>query len=298
MSVQSIYGVISAVLTPLNDALRPDNATFISYCKHLLEEGCHCLGILGSTGEANSIHISDRLQLIKTAAQHLPPKKLLVGTGACSLKEAIDLSKCAVENGIMNLLVLPPFYYAPVSDEGIAAYYDRLISAVAHPDMRIYLYNFPKLTGYRFTSSLIKDLISRHGETIAGLKDSSGDFDGMKEYISINPAFNVFSGTERYLVDIMDAGGAGCISATINITARHARAVWNSRSAELQDSLTLLRASIEKYPLVPALKTLKEQETGDHIWQNMLPPHVALNLEQKQSLFSDFQNAQKKALKL
>ncbi len=292
MSNPSLHGIIAAVLTPMQDNLRPDVPAFISYCKQLLEAGCHGLSILGSTGEANSIHLSDRLELIEQAAIYLPREKLLPGTGSCALAEAIELTRHAARNGIKNVLVVPPFYYAPVSDRGVQDYYDRLIEAVDDPELRIYLYNFPKLTGYRFTPSLIENLIARHGPIIAGIKDSSGDFKSMKEYVGINPAFKVFPGTERYLLDMLKLGGAGCISATINITAAQARAVWDHREQALQNDLTGIRAAIEAYPLVPALKAIVERDGGGEGWRNMIPPHMPLDEEVKQNLFFAYEEAQ------
>ncbi len=290
MTDTSLHGILAAVLTPMKDDLRPDLPAFICYCQKLLDDGCHALAILGSTGEANSIHLSDRLELIEEAARHLPKESLLVGTGSCSLAESIQLTSHALKHGLRSMLVLPPFYYTPISDDGVFSYYNQLIEAVANPDMRIYLYNFPKLTGYRFTLSVIDSLITRHGPIIAGLKDSSGDFAGMCEFAGINPSFKIFAGTERYLLDILQAGGAGCISATVNITAPQARMVWDNHRTDDQEYLTSLRDKIEKYPLVPALKALVEYQEGGQIWRNMLPPFVPLDENVKQQLFSDFES--------
>ena len=217
------HGIIAAVLTPLAGDLTPDLDAFVAYGRQLLGAGCHYLGMLGTTGEANSIHLRDRLRLIAAAAEALPADRLFVGTGASSLAEAVEVTQCAATNGAKAVLVLPPFYYAPVTDTGVQAYYDRLIDAAADADLRVYLYNFPKLTGYRFTPALIETLMMRHGPVIAGLKDSSGDFASMAQYAAIDSGFRVFAGTERYLLDILDVGGAGCISATLNVTAALAR---------------------------------------------------------------------------
>ena len=288
MSDYTPHGIIAAVLTPLQDNLRPDIPAFIDYCQKLLKSGCHGLGILGSTGEANSIHLTDRLILIEQAAKNLPPERLLPGTGSCALTEAIELTSCALKNGIKNVLVVPPFYYAPVSDGGIEDYFNRLIKAINDPSLRIYLYNFPKLTGYRFTPKLIKKLIAQHGPIIAGLKDSSGDFNSMTEYAAINPAFKVFTGTERYLLDMMKQGGGGCISASLNITAPQARILWDQRTEVAQNNLTPLRAIIESYPLVPALKAMIEHQGGGKGWRNMLPPHMPLDKENTTQLLSEY----------
>lgn len=288
------HGIIAAVLTPLGTDLAPDFAAFIAYGRQLLEAGCHCLGMLGTTGEANSIHIRDRLHLIVAAAEALPTDRLLIGTGSSSLAEAVELTRCAAVNGAKAVLVLPPYYYAPVTDAGVQAYYDRLIDSVADADLRIYLYNFPKLTGYRFSPALIETLMARHGPVIAGLKDSSGDFASMTQYAAIDPGFRVFAGTERYLLDILDVGGAGCISATLNVTAALARKVWDGRAAPdarlLQASLTALRAAVEPYPLVPALKTLAAR-SGDAVWGNLLPPHIPLDTDAREQLLRAFDAA-------
>ena len=285
------HGIIAAVLTPLGDDLAPDPAAFIAYGRQLLDAGCHALGMLGTTGEANSIHIRDRLRLIAAAAEALPADRLLVGTGSSSLAEAVELTQCAAASGAKAVLVLPPFYYAPVTDAGVQAYYDRLIDRVADADLRVHLYNFPKLTGYRFTPALIETLMARHGPVIAGLKDSSGDFASMTQYAAIDPGFRVFAGTERYLLDILEVGGAGCISATLNVTAALARKVWDHRdepgAQSLQTALTALRATVEPYPLVPALKALAAR-VGGAAWGNLLPPHVPLDADAREQLFRAF----------
>ncbi|MFC7049471.1 dihydrodipicolinate synthase family protein [Emcibacter nanhaiensis] len=294
MTRQPLHGIIAAVATPLKKNLRPDYDLFISHCRHLLDAGCHGLGILGSTGEANSIHLDDRIKLIERAAEFLPKETLLVGTGSCAIAEAVQLSRCAAENGIKNLLVLPPFYYTPVTDTGIRRYYDLLIEGINDPEVCIFLYNFPKLTGYRFTSAVINDLIDRHGDTIAGLKDSSGDLEGMMDYLTISPSFRVFSGTEEYLLDMIQAGGAGCISATINITSSMARAVWDSHAPHLQNHLTELRTAIQAHPLVPAVKAILASQSGIPAWRTMAPPYVPLEGETERQLLDTLGELQRK----
>ena len=158
---------------------------------------------------ATSRESVQRLDVIATAADELPAEKLLIGTGACSIADAVTLTGAAAERGLNNVLVLPPFYYRPVRDEGVFAYYAALIEAVGDPNLRIYLYNFPQRTGFGFSSDLVGRLRDSFGAVIAGMKDSSGDWEHMHEMCRTQPGFHMFAGTEVYLLDILRAGGVG-----------------------------------------------------------------------------------------
>ena len=276
-------GVFAAVLTPLDAALAPDHEAFLRHASALLDGGCDGLAVLGSTGEANSLSLDQRLALIETAATQLPAGRLLIGTGSCAVAEAVALTRASLAAGVANVLVLPPFYYRPVTDDGVFAYFERLIEQAADDRLRVFLYNFPQLTGFAFTAALIRRLRDRFGPVIAGMKDSSGDWESMRGFCTVVPDFAVYAGTERFLLDILDQGGAGCITATANLTAGHCQAVFQAwlagdraRAETAQARLTEIRLAMQRHPLVPLQKALMARRTGDPSWRRLLPPFAPL----------------------
>lgn len=277
-------GVFAAALTPLDQDLAPDHDAFVRHGKALLAGGCDGLGVLGSTGEANSLPLAQRRALLESAANELPRERLLMGTGACALADTVEMTRASVAAGIFNVLVLPPFYYKPVSEDGVFAFFSQLIDSVADERLRVFLYNFPQLTGFAFTTRLIERLYDRHGAIIAGAKDSSGDWQSMRSLCGCVPGFAAYAGTEKFLLDILDEGGAGCITATANLTAAACQSVFRSwqdgdRAAAEghQARLTEVRMAMQQHPLVPLQKGLMQRRTGDGTWARMLPPFVPLD---------------------
>ena len=273
------HGVFAAALTPLNQSLAPDHDAFVDHALALLEGGCDGLAVLGSTGEANSLPVDRRQALIEAATDRLPADRLLMGTGSCAVDEAVRLTKASLQGGAVNVLVLPPFYYKPQSDDGAFAFFARLIDSVDDQRLRVFLYNFPQLTGFAFSANLVDRLRRRYGPVIAGMKDSSGDWESMKARCGVGPDFAVYAGTERFLLDILGEGGAGCVTATANLTAPLCQAVlsaWragaHAEAKALQERLTAIRLEIQAHPLVPAQKALLEHRTGDPGWRHLLPP--------------------------
>lgn len=277
-------GVFAAALTPLDSSLAPDHDGFVRHAASLLEDGCDGVAVLGSTGEANSLTLDQRLALIETAAARLPPDRLLIGTGACAVPDAIGLTRASVDAGVFNVLVLPPFYYRPVTDDGVFAYFARLIDGVGTDRLRVFLYNFPQMTGFTFGAGLIRRLHDRFGPAIAGMKDSSGDWESMRTLCAVVPDFALYAGTERFLLDILDEGGAGCITATANLTSSRCQSVfqaWQSgnraEAERLQAELTEIRLAMQHHPLVPLQKAILQRRTGDDGWSRMLPPFAPLD---------------------
>lgn len=273
------HGVYAASLTPMTDRFEPDIGRLIAHSRWLLANGCDGLGILGTTGEANSLSLADRRRIIDATAAALPKERLMPGIGSCSLVDAIKLARVALNAGVRNVLCLPPFYYKGVPDAGVEAFFASLIDRVGSPDLRLYLYNFPQLTGYAFPLAMVERLRTRFGAVVAGMKDSSGDFANMASFAKALPGFRVFSGTEQYLLDMIEAGGVGCVSATANLTAPWCRKVIDAQGAsrrEAQDHLTKLRLAIQAKPLIPGIKGLMARLTGDARWQAMCPPYVPL----------------------
>jgi 4-hydroxy-tetrahydrodipicolinate synthase len=291
MDNSSLRGVFAAALTPMGGDLDPDRAAFVAHCRRLLDTGCHGLGVFGTTGEANSLSVQARLSALEALIEGgVPGESLLPGTGSCVLEDTTRLSRAALEAGSAGVLVLPPFYYKDVSDEGVFRFFASLIEQIGDRRLRVYLYHFPQMTGVGFGLPLIGRLLETYPGVVVGMKDSAGDWERIEAVCREFPGFSVFAGTERYLLDTLRHGGAGCISATVNVTSRLARQVYDAHEAAqedadiLQERLTGLRATIEAYPLISVLKHLMQHYTHEESWSNLRPPLCRLTEDQAQDL--------------
>ena len=282
--------VFSAVLTPFKKDLTLDTKLFISHCESLLKNNIS-LAPLGTTGEANSISISEKVNLIKTIANSdLPKEKIIIGTGNTSFIDAALLTKTAVENNIYSVLLLPPFYYKNVSDEGVYQYYKEIINTVKSTSLRIFLYNIPQVSGVTISIDLVNRLKKEFSDTITGIKDSSGNFENTKKYKEIKN-FIVYPGSEKFLYDGLNIGCSGCISATTNVNIEAAKLINSfdkSEGESINKKIKSVRDVFEKYPVIPALKATKIKE--DSNWSNIRPPLVALSDQQRSNLAKDLKD--------
>jgi len=286
-----LRGVYAAVLTPVDDDLEPNKKAFIAHCRWLLANGCDGLAPLGTTGEANSFSVAQRLALIETSAgAGLPMGKFITGTGSCALADAVALTKAALAAGSGGALLLPPFYYKNPSEEGLFAFFSEVVQRVGDARLRLYLYHFPQMSAVPITASLIARLKNAYGDVIAGLKDSSGDWNYSAKLLEEFPGFGVFSGSEQFLLANLRAGGVGCISASTNVTAPMAQAVyraWQRPEAEdLQKALTAARLALQAFPFQGGLKELVAGMTGDRQWRNPLPPNRPLTAAQRDDMLA------------
>ena len=282
--------VYSAVLTPFKKDLTIDTKLFMSHCEFLLKNNIS-LAPLGTTGEANSVSISEKIDLIKTIANSdLPKEKIIVGTGNTSFVDAAFLTKTAVENKIYSVLLLPPFYYKNVSDEGVYQYYKEIINTVKSTNLRIFLYNIPQVSGVTISIDLVNRLKKEFSDIITGIKDSSGNFENTKKYKEVKN-FIVYPGSEKFLYDGLHIGCSGCISATTNVNIEAAKLInfFNKSEGELiNKKIKAVRDIFEKYPVIPALKATKIKE--DSNWSNIRPPLVALTDQQRSNLAKDLKD--------
>jgi 4-hydroxy-tetrahydrodipicolinate synthase len=287
---QNLRGILAAAITPFDRRSQPHHARFIAHCKHLLQNGCDGINVLGTTGEANSIGLADRFDLMDAVASSgLPMDRLMVGTGAPAVEDAIRLTKHAQACGFAGALILPPFYYKNVSDDGIFAFLSRLIERVDPRRIKIYLYNFPAMTGLWYSVPLIERLVHEFPGIVVGIKDSASDRNFQRELLARIPGFQVFPGTEAYIAEAKRDGCTGCISATTNVTSREAQAAWTAGDADYpdkQERVAALRTAIAAYPLVPAVKAIKAHNARNDKWERMLPPLVPLGIEQRSKLFA------------
>jgi 4-hydroxy-tetrahydrodipicolinate synthase len=276
VSKATLRGVIAAIATPVDERGEPDTARAVKLAKFLLDGGCDGLNVLGTTGEATSFSLEQRKRVMSAYQEAgLPGERLMVGTGAAAVADAVALSRHAAELGFAGALVLPPFYYKGVPDDGLVAYLDAIVSATAEKALPIYLYNFPALSGLPWGVPLIRRLREKFGARIAGLKDSSGDMPYAREAVTIGSDFAVFPSTEAVLLDARAGQFAGCISATANLNADLCGRAFRNGDAAALDAAVTIRKLFDGKALVPGIKALLAHIHGDPALARVQPPLAA-----------------------
>jgi 4-hydroxy-tetrahydrodipicolinate synthase len=292
MTSQPFAGVLVPVLTPFDRQGEPDAARFVAFCRWLLEQGAGGLSIFGTTSEANSMSPSERMHLLdKLVAAGIPAEKLMPGVGACALSDVATLARHAVGHGCGGILMLPPFYYKGVPDDGIFAFLSAVIDRVASPALRIYLYHIPPVAVVGYSLDLVGRLIKAYPTTVVGLKDSSGDWNNTAALLDRYPGFAVFPGSEVFLLDGLRKGAKGCITATGNINVPGIKKLydnWQGPNADaLQAEITLARKTMQAYPMIPALKRVVAHFHNDPDWAAVRPPLMPLDAAQSKALLAD-----------
>ena len=278
-----MQGVLSPVVTPFDADLQPDRARFVRHCQWLLSQDVG-LAVFGTNSEGNSLTVGEKIALLDTLVEAgLPPTRMMPGTGACALGDTVELTRHATKLGCGGVLMLPPFYYKGNSDEGLFRSYSEVIQRVGDPRLRIYLYHIPPIAQVPITLTLIERLLKAYPGTIAGVKDSSGNWPNTQAMLEqFQPhGFDVFPGSESFLLPALRGGGAGCISATANVNpgpiARLA-ATWQQDDADHQQAgLDAVRNVFQSYVMIPALKAAIAHYGDDPAWDTVRPPLVELD---------------------
>jgi 4-hydroxy-tetrahydrodipicolinate synthase len=285
-----IRGVLSPVLTPFNADLSPSLPRLVRHCRSLLEQDVG-LAVFGTNSEATSMTIAEKRGLLDgLLAEGVPAARLMPGVGACAAPDVIEMTRHAVGAGCAGVLMLPPFYYKGVSEEGLFRTFANVIDAVNDDRLRIYLYHIPPVTQVGISPQLIERLLRSFPTILAGIKDSSGDWDNTAALLQRfrGADFDVFAGSETILVDTMRYGGAGVISATANVNpAAIARlcSQWEYPDADLeQTALNKVRAVFGQFPLIAAMKTAMASGLHDASWTTLRPPLVELDRIQRETL--------------
>jgi 4-hydroxy-tetrahydrodipicolinate synthase len=279
-------GVFTAILTPLNDDFSVDYDLLLEHSQFLIQNGTNGITLLGTTGEANSFSIPERKEiLIKVITGGVDPSMLMVGTGCCAVPDTVELTRHAVDQGVGAVLMLPPFYYKQVTEDGVVQYFRQVIERVNHPDLRVILYHFPKMSGLGFSVPLIRRLVQLYPGIIIGIKDSTGSLSNMKTIHEEVPHFRVYAGTEKLLKEILEMGGGGCISATANVTIKHIAKLiklWQSNSdLTAQDQVVKdVRSSFDGLPFTGALKAFMADATGNNNWAYIRPPNQIISKQE------------------
>lgn len=283
-SSRPLAGILPAVPTPVDAGGAPDVGRFLVHARWALAQGCHGLNVLGTTGEANCLSTGQRKAVMEAAATALDGTPLMVGTGTPDLATTIELTRHACALGYAGALVLPPWYYKNVSDDGLFAWYERLIAGTADAPIPLYFYNFPHMTGVPLSLQLMGRLKAAFPRRIAGVKDSSGDFALSAALVDIGD-FDVFPGNEMALSAQGAPRYAGCISATVNVTAPLAVRFWANRDdARLRRRIDETRTALSAFPFVPAVKYLLSRIHDDPEFERVLVPHLPLDAGRKARL--------------
>ena len=292
MNTERFSGVLAPVVTPFNQSLEVDKDRLLSHCRWLLASNVG-LAVFGTNSEANSLSTDEKVELLHFLVDSgIDPKRMMPGTGTCALPDSVRLTSEAVKLGCKGTLMLPPFYYKGVSDDGLYASYAEIIERVGNTDLQIYLYHIPPIAQIPLSVALIDRLVKNYPNSIAGIKDSSGDWEGTLAFLTGGwDDFRVFCGSESFLLANMRQGGAGCISATANVNPAAIHNLfksWQSTDAEnLQDQLNSVRQLIQNYPMIPALKSTIAICAKDDTWHTVRPPLTALSSELLSKLSSD-----------
>jgi 4-hydroxy-tetrahydrodipicolinate synthase len=272
-TAKPLQGVIAAIATAVDGTGVPDAARSVALARFLLGNGCDGLNVLGTTGEATSFSLEQRRAVMSAyAASGLPLDRMMVGTGAAAVADAIALTRHAAELGFAGALVLPPFYYKGVPDDGLVAYIDAIMSATAARPIPIYLYHFPAQSGLPWHVALIRRLLQKFGTRIVGLKDSSGDMAYAREAASLSPDFKVFPSTEAALPQARAGTFAGCISATANLNADLCARAWQSGDTAALAEAVAIRQLFDGKQLVSGVKALLAHIHNDPEWGRTAAP--------------------------
>lgn len=273
---KTLSGVIAAIATPIDESGTPDLTRAMKLARFLLDNGCDGLNVLGTTGEATSFSLAERKSVMDAYKSNgLPLSRLMVGTGAAAVSDAVALTRHAAELGFGGALVLPPFYYKGVPDDGLVGYIDTIVKATADTPIPLYLYHYPAMSGLPWHVTLIKRLLDSYSSRIVGLKDSSGDMDYARAAAALSKDFAVFPSTEACLLEARGGAFAGCISATANLNPDLCARAWAAGDSTALDAAVTIRRLFEGKPLVAGVKALLAHIHGDPALARMKPPLAA-----------------------
>jgi 4-hydroxy-tetrahydrodipicolinate synthase len=282
MTTDAFRGILVPALTPFRRDLSPDADALLAHCRSLLGQGIDGLAVFGTTSEANSLGVDERIGLLEHLIDGgIRAEKLMPGTGTCALTDTIRLTRHAVEHGCGGVLMLPPFYYKTVTDEGLFASYAEVVERVGDMRLRIYLYHIPPVAQVGLSLGLIGRLLETYPQSIAGLKDSSGDWSNTAAILREYPQLATFCGSEVFLLETLRHGGAGSITATANVNPAQIRALygaWRDAGADdLQRRITAVRKAYEPFATIPALKAVAADYYVQPEWRVVRPPLRALD---------------------
>ncbi|MFH1808182.1 MAG: dihydrodipicolinate synthase family protein [Pseudomonadota bacterium] len=290
----SLQGIWAPLVTPVDEGLAIDGPRLAAHAQRVLAEGCQGVVLFGTTGEAPSFAVAQRQAALEALLDAgVQCERIVVGATACALSDAVALSLHALQCGVDHVLVMPPFFFRHVDDEGLIAYFTALLQRLPPGRPRLLLYHFPKMSGLAITLPVILALRQRFGVSVAGLKDSSGDPEQLALFAGALDGVALFPGTERLLLRGLQLGAAGCISATANLNAaaqarlfrRHLEGGADLRAE--QNALDRQRQVLERWPLAPALKAVLALRDRDDGWRRVCPPLASLSSDDARTLLEE-----------
>jgi 4-hydroxy-tetrahydrodipicolinate synthase len=288
-----ITGVLSPVVTPFGPDLAPDPERFVGHCRWLLSQNVG-LAVFGTNSEANSLSVEEKIELLdRLVAAGLDPARMMPGTGCCALPDSVRLTAHAMKLGCGGVLMLPPFYYKGVSDDGLFRSFAEVIERVGEARLRVYVYHIPPVSQVPITLGLVERLLAAYPSQVAGMKDSGGDWNNTKAFLDAfaKAGFDVFAGSETFLLQNMRHAGAGCISATANVHPGPIARLfdtWRAGDADAQQArLDVIRGVFQRFAMIPALKAAIAHHARDAAWSAVRPPLVALTPAQSSALAAE-----------
>lgn len=298
MAFEPAQGIWPPVATPFRADLSIDFDRYIAHCRKLLADGAHGLAVMGTTSEANSLEFMERQEVLaRLVAAGVPAAQLMPGTGLSNIGDTVRLTRHATGLGVRGVLLLPPFYYKAVSDDGLFAFVAEVINRVNDRRLRIYLYNFPQMSAIAWSPALVARLIAKYPETIVGLKDSSGDVPYVEKLLAAHPGFAVFPASEALLLAALKKGAAGCISASANTHVAEIRRLydgWRGPNAEaLHETASRIRRAMQDFPFIPAVKAILADREGTRDWLNIRPPLEPLDAKASAALLAAVKQAER-----
>ena len=296
--IQGITGVYSAAATPIEADGSPCFDLFTTHCSKLLAEGCHGIALLGTTGEANNFSVDERMALLDAVCNSgISGEQLLPGTSCSNLSETKALTAHALSCQVKACVILPPFYYKGVSDEGLFRFYAQLVEGLADSRLKIILYHIPQMTQVPISHELIYRLRTEFPDIFVGIKDSAGDIENMKKTVERFPGFSVLAGADPLLLPLLQAGGAGCITATSNLRADSLRYIFDhinnsSLKAEIdqhQKRINDWRNLSNSYAQLATIKAMISKVRGDARWCALRPPLTAITVQEQEKIWAQMQ---------
>ncbi len=279
----NLEGVWAPCLTPIHADLSIDDARLFDHVDWLLSNGCNGIVLFGTTGEAASFSATERMQALETLiARGISPSRIVVGNGFTAISDTVQVTKHAVAQGCRAVLMIPPFYFKDPTEFGLISTYRHVIDETNCADLKVLLYHFPRMSTVPISYRLIDALIESHGDVIAGLKDSTGDWESVESYIKKYPDLAIFPGTDALLLKSLRAGGAGTITATADINPHGIGQVFDlwhqgEQAEDAQTRVEAIRSIVFEYPLAAALKAVHAHYRSDSSWNRLRPPLVALS---------------------
>lgn len=286
-----VCGPWAAALTPLRDG-RIDNEMLAAHCLSLMQNGLSGVVLFGSTGEAASFTVAERRKSMESLREAgVPGERIIVGTGCCATSDTANLTSHAIEHGCAGVIVIPPYFYKPIQEQGLFDAYSRLIESVPTRNLKIYLYNFPDLSGVPITREILQRLCEHYPDQIAGIKDSTGDLDNTLNLVQEFPQLRVFTGDDDLLWPVAAAGGAGSITATANIIPHLLAPIWRAVVDGAEDPPEEHRTAsdiwtliLDHYPIVEALKECMVRISGDPNWRSVREPMCEIPASERSEL--------------